>query len=293
MTEKEKAIIAAAEAHIGDPYVFGAWGGRCTPAYRQQYAGYNPSHASAIYKACPVLSDRAESCAGCKWREALAFDCRGFTYWCIKTATGFALAGGGASSQYRTAANWADKGMIRDLPDGLPDAVLCLFRMGDSGKMIHTGLYIGGGEVIHCSVTVKREPLSAGKWTHWARPACLADGWKPEKGETVKRALVKGNRGDDVAELQAGLNQLGYDCGTVDGIFGQKTLAAVKAFQATHELTVDGVAGPKTQAALLAALEEDKDDPGDRFTATLTGLTLAQADAVRRDWPDAVIVLEE
>nr|MBQ1578065.1 peptidoglycan-binding protein [Oscillospiraceae bacterium] len=159
--------------------------------------------------------------------------------------------------------------------------------------MIHTGLYIGGGEVIHCSVTVKREPLSAGKWTHWARPACLADGWKPEKGETVKRALVKGNRGDDVAELQAGLNQLGYDCGTVDGIFGQKTLAAVKAFQATHELTVDGVAGPKTQAALLAALEEDKDDPGDRFTATLTGLTLAQADAVRRDWPDAVIVLEE
>lgn len=290
MTDLERAIIAAAEAHIGDPYVFGAWGGRCTPAYRQQYAGYNPSHASAIYGACPVLSGRAESCSGCKWDGALAFDCRGFTYWCIKAATGFKLSGGGASSQYRTGSNWSEKGTLDSLP---ADSVVCIFRQGNDGKMIHTGLYIGGGEVIHCSVTVKQEPISAGKWTHWARPACLADGWQPEKGETVKRTLVKGNRGDDVAELQAGLNGLGYDCGTVDGIFGQKTLAAVKGFQASHGLTVDGVAGPKTQAALLAALAEDKEDPGDRFTATLTGLTLAQADAVRRDWPDAVIVLEE
>jgi lysozyme len=36
----------------------------------------------------------------------------------------------------------------------------------------------------------------------------------------------------------------------VDGDLGPLTIAAIKAFQASHGLTVDGIAGPKTQAAL-------------------------------------------
>jgi peptidoglycan hydrolase-like protein with peptidoglycan-binding domain len=36
----------------------------------------------------------------------------------------------------------------------------------------------------------------------------------------------------------------------VDGIFGPKTLAAVRAFQKSHGLKVDGLVGPKTTAAL-------------------------------------------
>ncbi|MDJ0791099.1 MAG: peptidoglycan-binding protein [Acidimicrobiia bacterium] len=51
-------------------------------------------------------------------------------------------------------------------------------------------------------------------------------------------------RGDDVAELQARLNSLGFDTGKVDGIFGPDTLAGVIDFQQNRGLAEDGIAGP-------------------------------------------------
>ena len=60
-------------------------------------------------------------------------------------------------------------------------------------------------------------------------------------------------RGDDIKALQAMLNVLGYDCGAVDGIFGDKTKSGVIAFQQAKGLVVDGIVGPLTKAALLAA----------------------------------------
>ena len=65
--------------------------------------------------------------------------------------------------------------------------------------------------------------------------------------------LKNGSRGSAVTELQTLLNKLGFDCGKVDGIFGAKTEAAVRAFQTAKGLTVDGKAGEATQNALAIA----------------------------------------
>ncbi len=68
--------------------------------------------------------------------------------------------------------------------------------------------------------------------------------------------LMFGSHGVDVAELQLRLN-LKSTPGpvlVVDGAFGSKTQAAVKAFQANARLKPDGVAGTDTQAALAQGL---------------------------------------
>lgn len=62
--------------------------------------------------------------------------------------------------------------------------------------------------------------------------------------------ITKGSTGDAVKALQTKLNALGYDCGKVDGIFGDKTLAAVKAYQTDKALLVDGKVGNQTWGAL-------------------------------------------
>ena len=72
-----------------------------------------------------------------------------------------------------------------------------------------------------------------------------------ETTTVVGRPTVSyGSRGDAVRKLQELLNALGYDCGSVDGIFGSKTKAAVLAFQKANGLGVDGIVGPLTWAKL-------------------------------------------
>ena len=69
--------------------------------------------------------------------------------------------------------------------------------------------------------------------------------------ETAYAAVIKqGSKGETVKKIQQKLKNWGYYSGTVDGIFGAKTTAAVKLFQKKNGLTVDGVVGAKTLAAL-------------------------------------------
>ena len=63
-------------------------------------------------------------------------------------------------------------------------------------------------------------------------------------------ALKRGSSGDEVSAVQRRLKQWGYYTGAVDGIFGAKTTAAVKAFQKKNGLVVDGIVGAKTLAAM-------------------------------------------
>lgn len=68
--------------------------------------------------------------------------------------------------------------------------------------------------------------------------------------ETTYPVLRQGSSGEAVKYLQECLNELGYDCGEVDGKFGPTTLAQVKKFQTARGLTADGIVGSKTWAEL-------------------------------------------
>ncbi len=68
---------------------------------------------------------------------------------------------------------------------------------------------------------------------------------------TMTNALSKyGSSGNEVRQIQTKLKNWGYYQGKVDGIYGTKTLSAVKAFQRANGLTVDGIAGKNTLAKM-------------------------------------------
>lgn len=61
--------------------------------------------------------------------------------------------------------------------------------------------------------------------------------------------IKKGSKGDSVSELQKLLNQNGYSL-DADGIFGEKTQAAVRDYQSKNGLAVDGIVGSNTWSSL-------------------------------------------
>lgn len=73
-----------------------------------------------------------------------------------------------------------------------------------------------------------------------------------EKEVFTMKTLKVGSKGTQVKALQLLLNHTtDYTCGVVDGIFGTKTLAAVRQYQEAKGLAVDGIVGKNTWAALL------------------------------------------
>lgn len=71
-----------------------------------------------------------------------------------------------------------------------------------------------------------------------------------ENTEENRRTIRFGDSGSDVVYMQQRLTSKGYGVGAIDGKFGNKTLEAVKAFQAENNLTVDGIVGINTWNAL-------------------------------------------
>lgn len=73
---------------------------------------------------------------------------------------------------------------------------------------------------------------------------------KPTTQYNLERLLKKGDRGDDVKELQKRLNELKCNSGKIDGIFGKDTEKAVKKLQKSEKLSKDGIVGKDTAHAL-------------------------------------------
>jgi hypothetical protein len=67
---------------------------------------------------------------------------------------------------------------------------------------------------------------------------------------TNPNLLKLGSSGEIVALLQQTLLDLGYDVGTVDGLYGPATEAAVIHYQTAAGLLVDGIAGGQTLDSL-------------------------------------------
>ena len=75
-------------------------------------------------------------------------------------------------------------------------------------------------------------------------------GTKILKIDTTETLSKYGSNSNEVKQIQEKLKRWGYYKGNVDGIYGSKTVSAVKLFQKKNGLTVDGIAGDKTLSAM-------------------------------------------
>lgn len=160
---------------------------------------------------------------------------------------------------------------------------------GDHG---HIGLYIGGGEVIEAKGTqsgVVESKITDSKWTFWGELTAVEYGSEGGGGtvpaEPKKKTLRRGDKGEDVKELQKELISLGYALPKygADGDFGKETESAVKAFQTDNGLKADGVVGEKTYAAL------EKANPLQLYTVTIPGQMKHEAEALVKAYPGATM----
>ena len=88
------------------------------------------------------------------------------------------------------------------------------------------------------------------------QPASTSTSTLPSLGTRLLKRTSPMMRGDDIAALQSILTTLGFNPGPIDGIFGNKTAAGVRAFQQACGITVDGIVGPVTRARLAERVRE-------------------------------------
>ncbi|MBQ4429050.1 MAG: peptidoglycan-binding protein [Clostridia bacterium] len=79
--------------------------------------------------------------------------------------------------------------------------------------------------------------------------------WQPSYPEPKYGTVLSiDSSGNYVCWLQECLNMLGFNCGTVDGWYGNNTRNGVRAFQRRYHLDVDGIFGPQTHAMIRSCL---------------------------------------
>ena len=209
---------------------------------------------------------------GQQWVGRRVADCSGLFYWAYKQLGGYMYRGSNTMwNKYSHAKGKLQDGRRTDGQALKPGSTVFLTKGNDRH---HVGLYVGEGEVIEAKGTaygVVESTIS--RWDEWAELINTdydASGETPDTGGTATpdtpstpaddatgdevytmQTQKNGSRGTQAKVLQFLLNAKGYDCGTIDGIVGKNTVAAVKAFQSANGLAADGIVGKKTWAKLL------------------------------------------
>ncbi|QQK75993.1 spore cortex-lytic enzyme [Salicibibacter cibarius] len=84
-------------------------------------------------------------------------------------------------------------------------------------------------------------------------------GFATDRGEAFSDQIIQqGATGDDVVELQARLQYIGYFDQTIDGVFGWSTYWGVREYQEAFGMEVDGLVGEQLKNRLEETTEYDE-----------------------------------
>lgn len=189
---------------------------------------------------------------GQKWVGHKVADCSGLFSWAFKQLGSYMYHGSNTMwDKYCISKGNLKNGKRTDGQELKPATAVFTDHDGDK---THVGLYIGDGKVIEASGTqsgVITSKITNSKWKCWGELKYVLYEGGTEVSEVIGYPTIRqGAKGDLVIQLQTFLSNLGSSL-VVDGIFGNGTASAVRAFQKKYGLEVDGIVGPKTWSKLL------------------------------------------
>lgn len=171
--------------------------------------------------------------------------CSVFVNWCCKKA-------GLQRTHKSNARSWLSVGLPVTAPN--PGDVVIFWRSSPHSWKGHVGFFMGfnknhdkvfvlGGNQNNC---VSVQAYGTSRVLGYRRLSSSENIDIPASQPELKNS----SRGSEVKKLQFILNELGYDCGAVDGIFGIKTETQLKKLQVDEEITVTGIYNNKTKNGL-------------------------------------------
>lgn len=252
--KKASDLITYVKAQIGQPYWYGTYGQTATESLLKSKRNQYPYFYTA---------DDFESQLGKKVHD------------CCGLVKGFMMTLDNSSAPiYSTELDKNVRGLweMRDRENSgymgsfplIPGALV--FMPGND----HVGVYIGNAMVVEAH-SHKRGVITTNLFErNWERWALIPDWFEYDLPSPVPYEASDYAADDfpfhvhnivgDVTNLSGGwkvyflqtlLTSAGYDCGGVDGEFGNKTMSALKAYQVDHNLVPDGVAGINTFCSIL------------------------------------------
>jgi len=198
------------------------------------------------------------------WRGP--WDCAEFASWCVYQVSGVLY---GAEPQHDPVLAdaytgfWAEharrdgSGVAIELAAATPGALL--LRLPAASRIGHIAISDGSGGTVeaHSAATgVSQHRVSGRRWDFGVLVPGIAyfQNDRPVSVAPVAAGVLRVThpltRGPDVRRVQQTLRRLGFDPGSVDGVYGPQTADAVQRFQVGNGLVADGEVGPATRRAL-------------------------------------------
>ena len=165
------------------------------------------------------------------------------TAWCSIFVNWCCFKAGLQRTNSAMARSWESVG--KPVEDPKPGDIVIFWRDKPNSWKGHVGIFIGFSKnrsVVFClggnqKNAVSIQGYAADKVVGYRRLT------QQQMGGAPKPTLKKGSRGAEVTKLQTVLTDLGFDCGSADGIFGTRTETQLMAFQKDEDLEADGVYG--------------------------------------------------
>jgi N-acetylmuramoyl-L-alanine amidase len=229
MAATGEQILALASQHVGEKYVFGA----VAPKDNQNWRG-------------------PWDCA--EFASWLVFQASHELYGCTNDKSDPSLADAWTGSWAHDVARLGKKISI-DEAKRTPGAAV-LRHSAQGGHIVISDGRGGTVEAQSSRTGVIRDKLDGRRWDTGVLVPGIdysrSEGVSPHAPPRVAifRLADPVMKGETVKVIQRAVKKLGFDPGPIDGEFGPKTHAAVRAFQATRGLLADGEVGPKTARSL-------------------------------------------